>query len=54
MVQVGRRIYALINRINESNNELILSEREAWVSFFVAFYFTFCFVLFVILVLVNF
>lgn len=27
---VGRQIYALINRINESNNELILSEREAW------------------------
>ncbi|KAJ6938963.1 hypothetical protein NC651_005411 [Populus alba x Populus x berolinensis] len=27
---VGRRIYVLIKRINESNNELILSEREAW------------------------
>ncbi|KAG5246132.1 protein PIGMENT DEFECTIVE [Salix suchowensis] len=27
---VGRRIYILINRINESNNELVLSERKAW------------------------
>ncbi|KAG6742225.1 hypothetical protein POTOM_055515 [Populus tomentosa] len=27
---VGRQIYMLIKRINESNNELILSEREAW------------------------
>ncbi|KAJ9146073.1 hypothetical protein P3X46_028387 [Hevea brasiliensis] len=27
---VGRRIYVLITRINETNNDLILSEREAW------------------------
>ncbi|XP_057531889.1 protein PIGMENT DEFECTIVE 338, chloroplastic [Amaranthus tricolor] len=28
--KVGRRIYVQINRINEENNDLILSEREAW------------------------
>ncbi|KAL5779026.1 hypothetical protein ACOSQ2_009763 [Xanthoceras sorbifolium] len=27
---VGRRIHVLITRINEANNDLILSEREAW------------------------
>ncbi|XP_037492943.1 protein PIGMENT DEFECTIVE 338, chloroplastic isoform X2 [Jatropha curcas] len=27
---VGRRMYVLITRINETNNDLILSEREAW------------------------
>uniref|UniRef100_A0A2P2KXI6 Uncharacterized protein LOC107619321 n=1 Tax=Rhizophora mucronata TaxID=61149 RepID=A0A2P2KXI6_RHIMU len=27
---VGRRIHVLITRINEANNDLILSEKEAW------------------------
>ncbi|KAM7280519.1 hypothetical protein ACFE04_007653 [Oxalis oulophora] len=27
---VGRKVYVLINRINEDNNDLVLSEREAW------------------------
>ncbi|XP_007019648.2 PREDICTED: 30S ribosomal protein S1 homolog A isoform X1 [Theobroma cacao] len=30
MLQVGCRMYVKITRINEANNDLILSEREAW------------------------
>lgn len=33
MMQVGSWIYVQISRINNENNELILSEREAWVGF---------------------
>lgn len=33
MLQVGRRLYVQITRIDEANNDLILSERAAWVSF---------------------
>lgn len=32
LFQVGRRINVLITRINEETNDLILSEKEAWVS----------------------
>lgn len=31
IVQVGRRIFVQIMRIDESKNDLILSERQAWV-----------------------
>lgn len=31
MMQVGRRLYVQITRINENTNDLILSEKEAWV-----------------------
>lgn len=34
MLQVGRRIYVQITRINEDTNDLILSEKEAWVCIF--------------------
>lgn len=30
---MGRRLHVRITRINESNNDLILSEKEAWVRF---------------------
>ena len=32
LVQVGRRISVCITRIDEEKNDLIISEREAWVS----------------------
>lgn len=50
-------MYVQITRINEDTNDLILSEREAWVSFNVAFWHlivlgrTLDFVLFVLLLL---
>lgn len=33
MLQVGCWIHVQISRINEENNDLVLSEREAWVCF---------------------
>lgn len=32
VLQVGRWLYVLITRINEDTNDLILSEKNAWVS----------------------
>ncbi|KAJ0025436.1 hypothetical protein Pint_07867 [Pistacia integerrima] len=43
---VGRRINVQITRINEATNDLILSEREAWVSFSAAFPLLFLLLLF--------
>lgn len=37
LVQVGRRISVCITRIDEEKNDLIISEREAWVSFNIEF-----------------
>lgn len=34
MLQVGRRLLVQITRLNEDKNDLILSEKVAWVSFF--------------------
>lgn len=33
MYQVGRRLVVQITRMNEEKNDLILSEKVAWVSF---------------------
>ena len=33
IVQVGRRIFVQITRMDEAKNDLILSEKQAWVSF---------------------
>lgn len=36
MKQVGSQMYVQITRINEDTNDFILSEKEAWVSFYCA------------------
>ena len=36
-MQVGRRLYVQISRIDEAKNDLILSEKDAWVSFLLGF-----------------
>lgn len=35
MLQVGRRLVVQITRLNEDKNDLILSEKTAWVGFLV-------------------
>lgn len=34
LVQVGQKIHVVVTRINEATNDLIISEKEAWVGLF--------------------
>lgn len=42
LLQVGRKIQVLITRIDEDKNDLILSEREAWVGSSCVYIFLYC------------